>query len=83
MWICVRGLFASFAFPVPTSAGLPYVSLFTELVQPSLAMNGVQNTQFMAAGGHDRVDAMMFEFVLISPLFTLRDVPYSPFKASL
>ena len=38
----------------------------------------------MAAGGHDRVDAMMFEFVLISPLFTLRDVPYnSPFIASL
>ena len=41
----------------------------------------------MAAGGHDRVDAMMFEFVLVSPLFTLRDVretPYnSPFIASL
>ena len=32
----------------------------------------------MAAGGHDRVDAMMFEFVLISPLFTLRR-PLLPF----
>ena len=31
----------------------------------------------MAAGGHDG-DEMMFEFALISPLFTLRRPPEAP-----